>query len=289
MPSYFSRFALILILGASSVAYAQPVSSDTTGDEVIGATSGESSSESLEEAAPFIPKGSIEAGLGHHTLTGYPNWNSQFIRGTYVSDAKNVWTGELANMRQYGDQGVLFAVGNTHVINDDWYMSTGLATSSGGFFLSRFRADLMINRKFLEPRNLVIGAGVSAIKAKDEHRDLVLMLNAAYYFESPWVLEAGMRVNRSNPGSVVTNYYNVAVTYGRDKERYVSLLLASGREGYQLVSDAGNALADFSSHDALLTWREWVGRDWGFQVRLGTYRNPYYRRKGGEVSLFWDF
>lgn len=293
MPCYLSRLGLTLILGAVTGASfaADP---DVEGNEIAGIAPADTAPPGLPgppgEPAAFVPKGSLEAGIGFHSLTaGYPNWNSQFVRGTYAPDAKNTWTGEMANMRQFDAKGVLFVLGNTHVINDDWYMSTALATSTGGFFLPRYRADLTINRKFLEPRNLVIGAGLSSIKAKDEHRDLALLINAAYYFEAPWVIEAGARINRSNPGRVIANYYNVAVTYGRDKERYISLRLAAGREGYQLVNDAGSALADFASHDALLTWREWVGRDWGFQLRVGAYKNPYYRRVGGEFSLFKDF
>lgn len=290
MPRYLSRLGLTLILGAvAGVACA--ADPDVAGNEIAGIAPADNAPPGPPgEPAAFVPKGSIEAGIGHHSLTaGYPNWNSQFVRGTYASDAKNTWTGEVANMRQFGDRGVLFVLGNTHVINDDWYASTALATSAGGFFQPRYRGDLTINRKFLEARNLVIGVGLSSIKAKDEHRDLALLLNAAYYFASPWVLEAGVRINRSNPGNVVADYYNVAVTYGRDKERYISVRFATGREGYQLVSDVGSALANFSSSDALVTWREWVSRDWGFQVRVGSYSNPYYRRLGGELSLFRDF
>ena len=211
------------------------------------------------------------------------------MRGVYASDPKNTWTGEVADLQQFGDRGLLFVVGNTHVINDDWFVSTSLATSNGGFFQPRYRGDVVVNRKFLEPRNLVIGVGLSSIKAKDEHRDLAVLLNAAYYFEAPWVIEGGVRINRSDPGSVFADYYNVAVTYGRDKERFISLRFAQGQEGYQLVGGGDNILANFPSHDTLLTWREWVGRDWGFQARVGEYSNPYYRRLGGEFSLFWDF
>lgn len=286
MFSYFRRIGLIFILGTASVAHA--LGSDAV-DGVFDDATAPPPPVLEEGSVAYQPKGSVEAGLGFHRLTGYPNWNSQFLRGNYAPDPQNNWTAEIAHMSQYDDKGVLMVLGNTHVLNEDWYTSTAVGTSSGGFFLPRLRADVLLHRKLLDARNLVVGAGVSAIKAKDEHRDVALILNAAYYFESPWVLEAGMRTNRSNPGGVVASYYNMSVTYGRDKQRYVSLLMSAGREGYQLVSGGGSALADFSSHDTLLTWREWVERDWGFQVRIGAYGNPFYRRHGGELSLFWDF
>jgi YaiO family outer membrane protein len=236
-----------------------------------------------------VPHGSIDVGFGFSALTaGYQNWNGQFVRGVLASDPNNTWAAEVANLSQFGAGGILFALGNTHVINDDWYVSTAVSSSDGGFFLPRARGDVVLNRKFLEARNLVIGVGVSAIKAKDVHRDLALTLGAAYYFDAPWVIEGGVRINRSNPGSVITDYYNVAVTYGRDKERFISLRFAHGQEGYQVVGDT-TALSNFSSRDTMLTWREWVQRDWGVQMRVGEYRNPYYQRIGGEFSLFWDF
>lgn len=286
MPSSLSRLGLTLFLGAAACAAC------AAGPDAADGEAAASAAPAAPPAAPapFVPKGTLEAGVGFSSLTaGYQNWNSQFVRGVYAADPKNTWTAEVANMQQFGDRGILFALGNTHVIDDDWYVSTALATSAGGFFQPRVRGDVAVYRKLLEPRNLVIGAGLSSIQAKDDHRDLAVVLSAAYYFESPWVLEGGVRINRSNPGSVVANYYTVAATYGRDKERFVSLRFATGREGYQLVGDGGSALANFSSHDALLTWREWVGRDWGFQVRAGTYGNPYYRRVSGELSLFVDF
>lgn len=244
--------------------------------------------------AAFVPKGSIDVGLSFESLTaGYQNWNSQFVRGVYASSPSNTWNWEVVHAREFGKQGALFVGGNTHVINDDWYVSTFLNTSAGGFFLPRYRADATLHRKLLEPRNLVIGVGFSTVKAKDVHRDNAVLLNAAYYFKFPLVLEGNVRLTNSNPGSVRTNYYTMAFTYGREKERYISLSYALGREGYQLVGDTAgggaSALVNFRSHTALLTWREWTGRDWGFQARAGSYGNSYYRRAGGELSLFKDF
>lgn len=303
MPCRLTHLGLTLLIAgtacAASATDLEAAASDAVSTSVVPLNLGYTPFTALpvqvrptvpEEPVRFVPKGSIDTGIGFHSLTaGQQNWNSQFVRGVYASDPKNTWTGEVSHMRQFGSTGTLFVAGNTHVLNDDWYMATSLATSSGGFFLPRYRIDMVANRKFLEPRNLVIGAGLSSIKAKDEHKDLAVLLSAAYYFESPWVIEGAVRINRSNPGSVLTSYYTVAATYGRDKKRYISLRLAAGREGYQLVSDTGNALANFSSQDAMLTWREWVGRDWGFQARLGAYHNPYYRRIGGEFGLFLDF
>ena len=115
-----------------------------------------------------------------------------------------------------------------------------------------------------------------------------LLLAASYYFSQPWVLEGGTRFNYSNPGGVSSTSSYVAVTYGEEKRRIVSLRYGFGTEAYQLIGDS-TVLSDFHSDTWTLTWREWLARQRGFQVRLESYRNPTYGRTGLEFSLFQEF
>jgi YaiO family outer membrane protein len=243
---------------------------------------------------PFVPSGSIDAGMGYHSLSdGYRNWNTQFVRGVYASDPKNTWNLEINNQNQFGARGVAMAVGNTHVFNDDWYTSAFVSASAGGFFLPKYGVDIMVNRKLLPARNLVVGVGLSTNRNKDRHRDTAVLLSGAYYFDAPLVIEGNVRLNNSNPGSVRTNYVTLAATYGREKQRYLVISHARGREGWQTVGDpvtgTSTTLTDFRSHSTLLTWREWIGRDWGMQLRAEHYNSAYYRRWGGEMGVFFDF
>jgi hypothetical protein len=41
---------------------------------------------------------------------------------------------------------------------------------------------------WLSRRRLVTSAGVSYLRAHDEHRDYALTLGGQYYFEEPWIL-----------------------------------------------------------------------------------------------------
>lgn len=242
-----------------------------------------------EEPLKLKMSGMLEAGIMHHGLSaGYGVWNGQFVRGVLQTDAVNVWNGEIVHASQFGDSGVLLASGLTHTINPDWFVAGGVSTSAGGFFLPRLRLDLSISRKWLEQRNLVTTVGVTVANAKDGHSDRSVLLAAAYYFERPWVVEGGVRLNQSNPGGIASTTVFVAGTYGREKWRLVSLRYQFGTEAYQLIGNSA-ALADFRSDAWTLTWREWVARDYGFQLRVESYRNPTYGRQGVELSVFKDF
>jgi len=233
--------------------------------------------------------GSIEAGVMHHRLSaGYGSWNGQFVRGALQTGENTVWNGELLNTAQYGDSGVLAAAGVTHTLNDKWFVSGAVSTSGGGFFLPRLRLDLTLNRKWLDALNLVTTVGFTAVNAKDEHRDRSVLLAASYYFAQPWIVEGGVRLNNSNPGSVNSAAWYVAATWGQDKKRMLSLRYGRGEEAYQLTGSAAT-LASFYSSGLTFTWREWFSPEWGAQFRADGYRSPNYDRYGVELSVFRDF
>jgi YaiO family outer membrane protein len=232
--------------------------------------------------------GFIEGGVNHSTLSsGFPNWNGQFVRGMVVS-GDNYWTGDVAHWSQFGDQGTYGALGNTHIWNADWHTNITAGGSSGGFFLPRFRVDAFVNRKFLSDRRLVLTVGAGMVDAKDDHTDHSLYLGATYYSVSNWIVDAGVRGNKSDPGSVYASYQHVAVTHGQNKDQYITANVAWGREAYQIIGPAA-VISDFSSRSGTLIWRKWVSPSWGFNVRGERYLNPSYSRSGVDASLFFEF
>lgn len=245
-----------------------------------------------EPAAPaaVVPwSGSIDLGGLHHALSSrFPTWNGEFARAVVHPAASNTLNLEFNHLEEFGDSGNLYVASDTADLGRNWVLAVGGQGSQGGFFLPRVRGDLDVQRKLLSQRNLVLSLGVSAINAKDVHRDRAAKLGVAYYFEAPWVLEAGATVNRSSPGHVVAPSGFLAATYGRDKMHYLSLRLGAGREAYQLIGRSVT-LSDFASRSATGTWRQWLTHAWGFQLRADYYRNPTYHRIGGEAGLFWDF
>lgn len=230
----------------------------------------------------------LETGVSHHQFTaGYENWNGQLARGALRSDASNVWNAEIANVRQFAENSTLIALGNTHEFNEQWYSTVSASGSSGNFF-PQLRLDISGTRKWLEHRNLLTTIGISAINAKDGHQDRSLLFSSAYYFQRPWVLMGGIRINQSNPGKVVSDSRFIAATYGIDKQQVISLQYSEGQEAYQYIGS--NAfLVNFKSNIWTGTWRKWIQPQLGFQVRAEAYHNQYYDRRGIEVSAFKEF
>lgn len=245
-----------------------------------------------EPALQLKMSGTVEVGGSSYALSNdYPSRQTAFVRAEFKPSGDQRWTGEIANIREFGDAGTLLAIGYEKTLNPNWVVQAGAATSDAGVTLPRLRFDLALGRKWLENANLVTTLGIAHIQAKDAHSDQAVQLSTAYYFDAgayAGSVEGGVRNNLSNPGAVSADSYYVAFTLARTKERSISLRLGTGQEAYQLVGDS-LALVNFPSDTLLLTWREWLSRNGGLQLRLDAYRNPFYRSNGIEASWFWDF
>jgi len=230
----------------------------------------------------------VESGGSYQTLTsGYGYWAGGYARGVYKSGG-NVWNAEINGQHEFGDSGVYMAAGVTHTFTPDWYAALTVGTSAEGFFWPRFRTDGFLNRKWLSRRQWIATAGFTYYEAKDVHRDRTFYVGSTYYFEKPWILEEGMYFNVSNPGSVFAPAGFVAVTEGRNKQQYVTVRAGVGEEGYQLVGPTVS-LAQFNSQELTVTWRRWLGSNWGFNLVADYYHNPFYTRGGSSFGFFKDF
>lgn len=234
--------------------------------------------------------GDIEVGLLHDSVSNsYGDWNGQFVRVVAPLGSDDTLNAELVNSREFHAHGTLLTVGDTHIFTERIYAAVSAATSTEGFYLPTARLDAAVYEKWLPDFSLVTNIGVSGINSRDGHSDRALTFGAAYYFTSiPLVTEAGARINQSSPGDVNADSGFVAATYGIAGQHYFSVRYGFGKEAYQLIG-ANQALADFSSNDVLLSWRQWIASNQGFQLRLDHYTNPYYQRTGIEASWFHDF
>lgn len=241
-------------------------------------------------AGQSAPAGTIEAGLLHHSLTGdLGDWNQQFVRGTLRTSDATVWNADLVNANQFHAHGTLVVAGVTHVINEDWYGGLG-ASYGSSFFYPQARFDAVINRKLGADRNVIATVGLTAVNARDGHRDRSVLLGLSWYLPSAWVLQGGIRINRSNPGSVMANAKYLAATWGHDKQQYIALRYDIGEEAYQYIGAGSNdLLVNFRSNVVSGTWRKWLAPTYGFQLRAEAYHNPYYNRRGLEAALFKEF
>lgn len=233
-------------------------------------------------------KRSLELSTGGQSLSaGFGNWRDLTLRGAYGLPG-HLLQGEIAQNRRFGEDGTFVGVSDTFTINEDWFGSVALGVGDGTFYLPRYRADATLYKKWLADRSLVTSVGVGYYDAPDGHTDRSLSLGAAYYFASPWILEGGLRLNSSNPGSVRTQQQFVAVTYGRDKQDLLSARYTWGGEGY-LATAATQQLVNFDSHETSVAWRHWLDQRTGLLLSANRYTNPLYSRNGLNIGIFHDF
>ncbi len=239
--------------------------------------------------SPALLRGEISATGSYHALSdSQGSWTFAQLRGLVHARPSDVWAAEIVDQRQFGDSGVFLGVANSHTFNQDWFAAAAVGTSVGGFFLPRFRANATVSRKWLAARQLVTTVGGGYYAAKDAHRDYSVAAGAVYYFPAPVIVEGGVTWNNSTPGGVVSRYQFLAVTQGRERERYIVVRIAGGHEAYQLIGPT-TAIADFASRSASLTVRQWVNSGWGLSLGAEFYSNSSYTRKGVTLGAFRQF
>jgi YaiO family outer membrane protein len=243
---------------------------------------------SPQDTTPATPLRNMAISLGGHQLSnGYGHWRDAKLSGVYGVGA-HVWQAELAAKRQFGESGLFLGVSDTVTLSPDWYTSLSVGAGDGAFYLPRLRADAALYKKWLAAQNFVTSIGLGYYRAPDGHIDRALNLGAVWYFEQPWIVEAGVRMNRSNPGQIQTHQRFVALTYGHAQQDLFTLRYGSGGEGYQSIG-AQAALVNFNSRQTGVSWKHWVTPQGGVQLSLERYRNPYYSRNGVAMAFFQDF
>jgi len=279
------RLLLLLSLALTAVAFAQDTRASA---DPASASPAQPVSDVQTQPQPKVLTNYAETGGDYMALSdGLGDWTGGYFRGV-VEKGNNVWNGEINGQREFGDAGVYFAAGDTYTFNPDWYGALTVGSSAGGFFWPRFRTDGFINKKWLAKKQWITSFGLSYYAAKDVHSDYSFFLGSTYYFDKPWVVEAGVRFNVSNPGNVFSPAGFVAVTQGRNKHQYITVRVGFGEEAYQLIGPT-TTLTDFQSQDFSVTVRRWVGKSWGFNFVAEYYHNPFYVRGGSTLGFFKDF
>ncbi len=75
---------------------------------------------------------------------------------------------------------------------------------------------------------------------------------------------------------------------GRNKHHYVTVNAGFGEEAYQIVGP-NTVLSRFLSQNLTITWRQWTGKNWGFNFVADYYHSPFYQRGGGSFGFFKEF
>ncbi|HXN24500.1 MAG TPA: YaiO family outer membrane beta-barrel protein [Candidatus Dormibacteraeota bacterium] len=262
--------------------------SATTVDPVQPSRQGTGTVVPTEPAPERILTNFVELGGSYEGLSNsFGHWSGGYLRGA-VSKGKNTWNVEVNGQHEFGDAGVYIAAGDIYNFNSDWYAAVTLGSSAGGFFWPRFRADGFLSRKWAANKQFITTVGFGYDVAKDVHRDHKFFVGTVYYFKGPWIVEDGVHFNVSNPGRIFSASGFVAVTQGRNKQHYATLNVGFGQQAYQLIGPA-TALTRFPSQTASLTWRQWVGKNWGFNFVTDFFHSPFYHRGGGSFGFFKEF
>lgn len=224
---------------------------------------------------------------------GNAAWRDVSLRGVVSAIAGSTINWELANQNHFQEQGQLIALSFTRDLSADTYASIGTSYGTARY-MQRYKFDASIHHKWLESKQWVTGLGLSFSKSQDNiHRDRNIQFTTAYYFSQlPLVAEGGVFVNASNPGNVSARRAFAAGTWGREKAQYITARIESGQEAYLSGGSGGSGTSQqgiaFSSSSANLGLRQWMRPDFGFNVTMEAYRNPFYKRSSFYVGLFLE-
>lgn len=286
-PALFGLLASGFLLLVPSATTARAQQAAAVADPQQTASQQAVSPESVESPIRLLTN-FIEVGGSYEQLSGsFGRWSGGYFRGVFGT-GKNTWAAELNGEHEFGDAGTYIDAGDTYNFNADWYASVTVGSSVGGFFWPRSRLDSFLNRKWLARRQLITTFGYGYDHAKDVHSDHSYFLGTTYYFQKSWIIEDGVRFNVSSPGTVFSPSAFIAITQGTNKKHYVTLNVEAGEEAYQIVGIT-SVLTRFPSQTGAITWRHWLGRNWGFNLVGNFYRNPYYHRGGGTLGFFKEF
>ncbi len=240
-------------------------------------------------------KGFIEAGGEHDNLTqGYGRWDNAYIRGAIQTDSRNLWKWEFNHDSEFGQNANFAVVENTHNINIDWYTNLSMGFSDNSIFVPRQYYGGSICRRLYRNKVVLYMGGhaywwrPNVISTHDFNPGII------YTFDSPVAVEAGALISRFNPGAIYSTTYYVAVTQGKEKEHLIILRIGFGREAYQVVGPGLGVgqlavVTAFPSEVLTATWRQWMGKNWGFNLSGELYTNRFYSRSGITLGLFMDF
>ena len=229
----------------------------------------------------------IEFGAQHATLSdGFAAQDLQSLRLGWRGPSERAIQISVEAKQAFGERATLLIGSLAQDISPEDRVGFALAVSDARTIVAERRVDAHYSRKLLPEKNLVATLAGYAANVADGHRDRGLVGSAAWYFADRQVVEAGVRMAQSNPGSITAWRGFAAYTFGAVGADTVALRAESGREAWQSLG-ADAAVADFRSHEVALAWRHWLTREAGFAIDLAYYSNPSYRRGTlGAVAFF---
>jgi YaiO family outer membrane protein len=219
---------------------------------------------------------------------GLPNARAFNFRAAWLFADGHVANAEVLDESKFGARGGVVAGSYTRVLHANWYATGTAALGHGGPNWANQRLDLDVATKWGAARDIVSHVALYGARFDNQRSDLGLRVSLVAYLPAFTVIEGGVTFNVSAPGSVRSQMPFTSLTWGREKEQYISLRLSSGTEAYQALGTA-QQLVNFRSSSLAFGWRRWVGPDWGFIASAESYRNPTYTRQTLGAGLLLQF
>jgi len=259
---------------------------------LVGISRAESNNEGVSPTPPPSDKtgirlSSIDFG-GGYSYDGYRNWDGPYLRGTIKQNADTSWTLGVARVASFSDSGALFLGGLTRYFGSKWWADFNLASSYGGFYLPAFSTDATFHKKWLARGKLVTSFGLGYDHFKDEHNTYRWPVSLGYELNPRWRVEGGVSFAYTKPNPSASREQFVSISYGRDRKYSVSVRGEFGHQSYEIIPP-NVGISDFASHAVSVNWRQWLRRDFGFNVGAEYYSSVYYPSRSVNLGFFKDF
>lgn len=235
--------------------------------------------------SPTGPAGWYQAEGYYHTVSNdFGDWKGVGLGFHLPAGDRTVWDISGLAQEAFDDKGVWLGASHRYQISPDWFSQVSVGGGTGQYHLPDFRTDLSLAKSWLGRRNLLTMVSGTYVNAKQGYADVALQGSAVLYLPGA-AIEAGGRMNWSNPDAVSSGRAFASATLGRERQRVIVLRGSGGGEGYQLTG-TGATEQKFTSWEASLSWREWVSDKVGIVTRLEFYDNPFYTRMGLSFGVF---
>lgn len=236
--------------------------------------------------ASFAVEAQLEA-IVSQLSAGYGTQDSQRARFSWNGADHSLTQLGLEHKRAFGESAQIFVASHALDLNALDRVSVAVSGSDALTIAARWRIDGQYSRKLGAQRDVVASLGAFASSTADGHRDRSLIGSAAWYFADRQVVEGGLRLARSDPGNRSAARVFAVYDWGAVGQDTVSLRVEAGREAYQTLG-ANTAVANFASQELALSWRRWLGQNWGFGWDATAYSNPAYRKATLGLVLFFS-
>lgn len=235
--------------------------------------------------SPTGPAGWYQAeGYYHGVTNDFGDWKGVGAGFHLPAGSRTVWDINGLAQEAFFDKGVWLGASHRYQLSPAWFSQVSVGGGTGEYHLPDFRTDLTLGKSWLDRRNLLTMVSGTYVNAKQGYSDIGLQGSVVLYLEGV-ALEAGGRMNWSNPNAVSSGRAFGSATLGRERDRVIVLRGSGGGEGYQLTG-TGTTEQKFTSWEASLSWREWISDRIGLIGRLEFYDNPFYTRTGLSLGVF---